>query len=150
MHENPCSAPQTSDNELRDTPRRPASVKLAAAFIICSLLAGHSKFLFVDTPTTGVMTGVAFSLVFGLTALLIAAILSRINWARWIVAILLAANISLFPFAIEHALLPALRIILAAQATFQLGALVLMFLPPSARWYRPDNSSKPNGLRPSA
>ena len=144
MQENPYSAPQTSGDEFRDMPRRPASVKLAAAFIVCNSLAGHSKFLFIDTPTAGVMTGVAFALVFGFTVLLIAAVLSRVNWARWVVAVLLAASLSFFPLAIAHASLPALGIILFAQATFQVGALVLMFLPPSARWYRPNNSFKPN------
>jgi hypothetical protein len=144
MQENPYSAPQTSGDELLDSPRRPTSVKLAAAFIVGNLLAGHSKFLFIDTPLTGVMMGIAFALVFGFTALLIAAVLSRLNWARWVVAGLLGASLSFFPFAIAHASTPTLRIILVAQAAFQLAALVLMFLPPSVRWYRSNNSFKPN------
>ena len=115
-----------------------------------SFLTGHSKFLFVDTPTTGVMTGIAFSFVFVLTALLIAAILSRVNWARWVVVVLLAANVSFFPSAIAHALLPALRIILIVEAAFQIGALVLIFLPPSVRWYRSNSSFKPTPLRGAA
>ena len=150
MQENPYSAPQTSGDELLDTPRRPPSVKLAAAFIIGNLLAGHSKFLFIDTPTTGILTGVAFALVFGFTALLIAAVLSRVNWARWVVAVLLGASLSFFPFAIAHASMPALRIILVAQAAFQLAALVLMFLPSSVRWYRSNNSFKPSPHRGGA
>ena len=146
MQENPYAAPQTSGDELRDVPRRPVSVKFAAAFIVCNLLTGYSKFLFIDTPTAGVMTGVAFALVLGFTVLLVAAVLSRLNWARWVVAILLAASLSFFPFAIAHASLPAIRIILVAQATFQIGALVVMFLPQSVRWYRSNNSFKPNLL----
>lgn len=149
MQKNPYSASQTSGNELRDMPRRPTSVKLAAAFIFFNLLAGNSKFLFIDTPTVGVMTGVAFVIVLGFTALLIAGVLSRISWARWVVAVLLAASLLFFPFAIAHASLPALRIILVAQAAFQLGTLVLMFLPSSVRWYR-SNKFKPNPLRGSA
>ena len=143
MQENPYSAPQTSGVELRDVPRRPASVKLAAAFIICNFLAGNSKFLFIDTPTTGVMTGVAFALVIGFTVLLAAAVLSRVKWARWVVAVLLAVSLLFFPFAIAHASLPALRIILLAQATFHVGALVVMFLPSSVRWYRSNNLFNP-------
>ena len=143
MQQNPYSAPQTSGDELRDAPRRPASVKLAAAFIVCSFLAGHSKFFFINTPTVGVATGMAFALVFGIAALLVAAVLSRINWARWVVASLLAASLAFFPFAIGHLSLSALKIILLIQAFFQLAALVLMFLPPSVKWYRPNNSFKP-------
>lgn len=144
MQENPYAPPQTSGNELRDASRRPASVKLAAAFIVCSLLAGHSKFFFINTPTTGIATVFAFALVVGISALLIAAVLSRINWARWVVAVLLAANVAFFPFAIGDAWLPALKIILVLQANFQLAALVLIFLPPSAKWYRPNNSKSKN------
>ena len=147
MQRNPYSAPQTSGDELRDMARRPTSIKLAAVFIVFNLLAGNSKFLFIDTPTSGVMTGVAFAIVLGFTALLIAAILSRVSWARWVVAVLLVASLLFFPFAIAHASRPALRIILAAQAAFQLGTLVLIFLPPSVRWYRSNNSFKPKPLR---
>ena len=82
MREDPYSAPQTGGDELRDTPRRPTSIKLAAAFIVYNFLAGHSKFLFVDTPTSGIMTGIAFALVVVITALLIAGVLSRVNLAR--------------------------------------------------------------------
>lgn len=150
MQKNPYSAPQTSGDELRDMPRRPTSVKLAAACIFFNILAGHSKFLFIDTPTVGVITGIAFVIVLGFTALLIAAILSRISWARWVVSVLLAASLLFFPFALAHASLPALRIILVAQAAFQLGTLVLMFLPSSVRWYRSNKSFKPKPLRGSA
>lgn len=146
MQNNPYSAPQTSGDELRDMPRRPTSVKLAAACIFFNVLAGNSKYLFIDIPTAGIMT-VVFVIVIGFTALLIAAILSRINWARWVVAVLLAASLLFFPFAIAQASLPALRIILVAQAAFQLGTLVLIFLPSSARWYRPNKSFKPKPLR---
>ncbi|NUO75924.1 MAG: hypothetical protein HOQ32_07910 [Lysobacter sp.] len=150
MQENPYSAPETSANELRDTPHRPASVKLAAAFIACSFLAGHAKFFFIDTPTAGVVTGIAFALAFGIAALFIAAILSRVAWARWVVAALLAVNASFLIFAIGHTSLSAIGIILVAQAVFQMAALVLLFLPPSVRWYRSKNSFQPKPLRGSA
>jgi hypothetical protein len=150
MQINPYSAPKTSDDEPRNMPRRPTSVKLAAVFIVLNLLAGNSKFLFIDTPTAGVMTAVAFAIVLGFTALLIAAVLSRVSWARWVVTALLVASLLFFPFAIAHASLPALRIILVAQAVLQLGTLVLIFLPPSVRWYRSNNSFKPKPLRGSA
>jgi hypothetical protein len=150
MQQNPYLAPQTSGNNLSDAPRQPVSVKLAAAFIVCSFLSGHAKFFFINTPTTGVATGLAFALVFCIAALLVAAVLSRLNWARWVVAVLLVANVAFFPFAIGHASLSALRIILVLQSVFQLAALVPMFLPPSAKWYRPNNSSKPKPLRGSA
>ncbi len=90
------------------------------------------------------MAGIAFAIVFGLSALLLAAVLSRINWARWVVAVLLATNLALLSFAIWRISLSALKIALIAQAFFQLAALVLMFLPQSARWYRPNNSFKPS------
>ncbi|WP_457098145.1 hypothetical protein [Lysobacter sp. P5_B9] len=96
------------------------------------------------------MTGIAFATVFALGALLIAAILSRINWARWTVAALLGANLALILFAAGRISLSALKLALLAQAFFYLAALVLMFLPQSARWYRPNNSSKPKPLRGSA
>jgi len=149
MQENPYSPPQTRGNELSDAPRRPVSVKIAAACIACSVLAGHAKFLFIDASTTGVLTGLAFAVVLGITALLIAAVLSRINWARWVVAALLTANLSLFPFAIGHVSVSALRAILVVQASFLLAALLFMFLPASTRWYRPNHPSKPKPSRDS-
>jgi hypothetical protein len=150
MQENPYSAPHASIDERRDTPRRPASVKLAAASLICNFVVGQSKFLFIDIPTTGVMTVITFSFVVGLSALLVAAVLSRLNWARWVVAVLLGGSLAFFPFAIAYTSIPALRILLIAQAVFHLGTLVLMFVPPSGRWYRPNHASRPKPLRGSA
>ena len=147
MQQNPYSAPRT---RLQDAPRRPLAVKLAAAAVACSFLAGYTKFLFIKVPTTGLTTGIAFAIVFGLGALLLAAVLSRINWARWIVAVLLSANLALILFAIWRISLSAVKLVLLAQAFFQLAALVLMFLPQSAKWYRPNNSSKPTPLRGAA
>jgi hypothetical protein len=149
MHENPYSSPRTSGNERRDTPRRPPSVKLAAACIVCTVLTGQAKFFFIDMPITGVLAGLAFTVVLGVAVLVIAAVLSRMNWARWVVAALLTANLSLFPGAIGHVSLPALGVILVVQASFQLVALVLMFLPASTRWYRPNHSSRPPPSRDS-
>jgi|SRR5580765_2330792 len=138
MQHNPYSAPQTSGSELRERPGRPASVKLAAILIVCSILVGSSKFFFITIQTSGVIIGIALALVFGVTALLVAAVLSRINWARWIVAVLLLANLAFFPFAIGHLSLSALKIVLLIQGFFQLTALELIFLPPSSKWYRPN------------
>lgn len=149
MQENPYSPPQTRGNELCDAPRRPVSVKIAAVCIACSVLAGHAKFLFVDLPITGVLAGLAFAIVLGFAALLVAAVLSRINWARWVVAALLTANLSLFPFAIGHVSVLGLGAILVVQASFQLAALLFIFLPASTRWYRPNHRSKPKPSRDS-
>lgn len=115
---------------------RPLSVVLAIWLFAGSCAVGVlDAYIFRALPPklpAAIAIGIIFLLVTGVALFLYA----RNNWARWIIIILLAANVVMFPIATEHMTDPSSRIAYPTQVFIQLIVVVLLLLPASSRWYR--------------
>jgi hypothetical protein len=128
---------------------RPATVAIAGWLFGVSYAIGLTIAITnVGIPRT---PPIIMGLLLGLfvSAGMLLAICSRRNWARWLVVILIALNILVLPDLISRGA-DAIKILYAAQGVLQLASAILVFMPASNRWYRPNKSFKPNPLRGSA
>src|SRR5688572_14285414 len=128
---------------------RPATVVIAAWLFGVSYAFGLANVMTsVGIPRTlPTLVGPLVGLV--VSAGMLLAICSRRNWARWIVLCLIALNVLVLPELISRSS-DAIRLLYAAQGAFQLASAILILVPASSRWYRPNNSFKPTSLRDAA
>ena len=124
-------------------PTRPATVAIAGWLFGVSYAVGLTIALMkVGIPRTPpIVMGLLFGLI--VSAGMLLAICSRRNWARWIVVILIALNILVIPDLISRGS-DSIKVLYAVQGALQLASAILIFMPASSRWYRPNNSFKPS------
>jgi hypothetical protein len=72
------------------------------------------------------------------------------NWVRWLSVAFTVAGILYLPSTLHAETAFWAKGIYVVQALLTGTATILVLLPASGRWYRPNNSSKPNPLRGSA
>jgi hypothetical protein len=148
MSHNPYS-PSTAPLPIPPHSKRPAPVAIAAWLFGISyaigLIIAITKVGIPKTPP--IIMGLLLGLV--VSAGMLLAICSRRNWGRWLAVILIALNVLVLPDVISRNA-DALKVLYAAQGVLQLASAVLLFMPASNRWYRPNNSFKPKPLRGSA
>jgi len=128
---------------------RPTTVAIAAWLFGVSYVVGLTIALTnVGIPRT---PPIILGLLLGLfvSAGILLSICSRRNWARWLAVILIALNVLVIPDLISRSA-DAIKILYAAQGLLQLASAILILVPASNRWYRPNNSFKPNPLRGAA
>jgi len=65
------------------------------------------------------------------------------NWLRWLSAILIALGMAFLPWTLAEITPAWQKGIYATQGILQAIAAILLFLPSSKGWFRPDNSFKP-------
>jgi hypothetical protein len=148
MSHNPHSPP-TSPLPIQPHSTRPATVAIAGWLFGVSYAIGLSIAITkVGIPRTPpIMMGLLFGLF--VSAGMLLGICSRRNWGRWLVVILIALNVLVLPDLISRNA-DAIKLLYAAQGALQLATAVLILMPASNRWYRPNNSFKPKPLRGSA
>ncbi|GAB1597153.1 hypothetical protein PAGU2638_28330 [Lysobacter sp. PAGU 2638] len=152
MQQHLYSAPKAdlSDPARSQDGSRPLSIKLAGALIALYAAVGFAKASAVGPGLHGWLLWVAIGFVIFFSSIAASAVMFRLRWARWLLGALTALNVCAAPAAVFHTSAPLIRLALAAQAVLGLGVLLLIFLPASLRWYRPNNSSKPTPLRGAA
>ena len=148
MSHNPYS-PSTAPLPILPHSTRPATVAIAAWLFGISYAVG----LIIAITKVGIprTSPIIMGLLLGLfvSAGMLLAICSRRNWGRWLVVILIALNVLVLPDLISRNA-DAQKVLYAAQGVLQLASAILLLMPASNRWYRPNNSSKPKPLRGSA
>jgi len=148
MSHNPYS-PSTAPLPVPPHSTRPAPVVIAAWLYGISYAIG----LIIAITKVGIPRTplIIIGLILGLlvSAGMLLAICSRRNWGRWLVVILMTVNVLLLHGSVSRTA-DALKVLYAAQGLLQLAAVVLLLMPASNRWYRPNNSFKPKPLRGSA
>jgi hypothetical protein len=148
MSHNP-QIPPTPPLPIQPHSTRPATVAIAGWLFGASYAIGLSIAISkVGIPKTPL---IIMGLLLGLfvSAGMLLAIRSRRNWGRWLVVILIALNVLVLPDLISRNA-DAIKILYAAQGVLQLASAILILMPASNRWYRPNNSFKPKPLRGSA
>jgi hypothetical protein len=128
----------------------PSAVQVAVALVLLSWLLGCARVLVKNGWPVTIPQGI-FSLVFFAIAYLICRSLHRgTNWVRWLTIVFTAIGMFALPWTLQTIPVQWERGIYVAQGVLQSVSIVLLLLPASNRWYRPNNSFKPKPLRGSA
>ncbi|MDR7132850.1 hypothetical protein J2X06_000034 [Lysobacter niastensis] len=144
MAHNPYSAP-TSAVPILATAKRPATVVIAIWSFAGSYAVGLLNLLVkIGLPRSA--PGVAGMIIgASIAGGFLVAIYLRKNWTRWIMVILMAFAVVMTPGRFSSMAELSDRLIFAAQGILQLAATILLLLPVSRRWYRPNNSFQAEG-----
>jgi hypothetical protein len=138
MSHNPYSPPNPPPLPIQPHSTRPATVAIAGWIFGVSYAIGLSIAITkVGIPRT---PPIIMGLLLGLfvSAGMLLAICSRRNWGRWLVVILITLNLLVLPDLISRNS-DAIKVLYAAQGFLQLASGILILMPASNRWYRPNN-----------
>lgn len=149
MTDNPYSPPTASTPAPAQT-GRPISVVVSVWLLGGSYVGGVLNALIKVGLPHSALSYVGMLIIVILFASLLLAVYRRKNWARWITVIWMAFVIILLPDSISRIAEPFDRVFYSAQGVLMLTAVILLLLPATGRWYRPNNPSKPKPLRGSA
>ncbi|WP_157475478.1 hypothetical protein [Lysobacter sp. Root494] len=140
---NPYAAP-TAAAPLTTAPPRVVMASVAIHAASFALGFGHT-FVTKGLPDSAGRI-FAWLVVFSIIYFYLRAIYLGSNWIRWLSIFLTALGIIALPWS-----LPTTgKAIYITQEIMVIVSCILLLLPSSARWYRPNNSFKPKPLRGSA
>ena len=143
-------APPKAEPVLSPPIGRPRSVQAASVTLAASFAIGIVNSLLQEGLPESVVATVALIFVLALVVLVPLSLLWRRNWIRWINTLFLAFGLVLTPWSVARMSVTSDIAVYLTQAVMQAAVLILLFLPSSSRWYRPNNSFKPKPLRGSA
>ena len=128
---------KTNDNRVF----RPPQVKLAAILLVLHLIFGFTKAIVHRPPLNLVAFGVTVGFL-GLMVLWIWLIYRGANWARWIFVLWFTWSLFFSPWHTHWSLQEGRAqpifgaVFFCVQTLLQFGAVALLFLPSSGRWFR--------------
>ena len=150
MSENPYAAPTTRIEAESLITKRPRSILVAACLLLLSVsvsfvygVVQEDTLSDIDDWIIRVVTVVAVGFSFAMPSLLF----WRLNWARWLNIVVIALSLAITPWAIDESATNVEMILFSILTATDFSAMILLLLPSSARWYRPNNSFKPSPLR---
>jgi hypothetical protein len=142
---NPYTAPIAAA-PLTSAPAPPRSVKASVAIHAASFTLGFGHTFATKGLPDSAGRVFAWILVLSVIYFYLRAIYRGRNWVRWLSICLTALGLITLPWS-----LPATgKWIYITQEIMLLVSSILILLPASSRWYRPNNSFKPKPLRGSA
>jgi hypothetical protein len=144
MTENPYQSPRASLDTDAVAPRRPGVIYAAMWLMAVSFAFGLVSILLEDglPDSLGSVVGLLFFVA--LTTPLVLLLLLRRNWVRWLTIAIIALGFLFTPWSRLVLSTDFDSVIYILQASLQGLAVILLLLPSSGRWYRPNNSFKPN------
>ena len=124
-------------------PRRPPrAVVVSVAIHATSQASGFVYYAAIGKFPHSIGTGVVWLAAFCLLFLYLRAIYLGYNWVRWLSVILAAASLVYLPWYLPSLGAQANKVIFLIEQAMDSTAAVLLLLPSSGRWYRPNYSFK--------
>ena len=152
MSENPYSAPTAPIETESFSTTRPRTILIAVCLLVLSVSAGFVHGVIQDGSPADTDGWIMLAIVLVISSVSIAIpslLLWRLNWARWLNILIVGLSLAITPWALQDSTTDEM-ILYSMQLIMDLSAMILLLLPVSARWYRPNNSFKPRPLRGSA
>ena len=148
---NPYQSPDANLTATESRERtRPLSVKVAVWLTALSFIVGL-VYIFIEDGMPHSLSSAFWLLAFiAFTSSTVLGLFLRRNWVRWVYVALVSAGLLLLPWQVARRTHDIEFLVYLVQSAMQGVAVVLLVLPTSGRWYRPNNSFKPNPLRGSA
>ena len=150
MTANPYVAPTAKIEADALIAKRPRAVLIAACLVLLSVSVGFVDGVIQEDTLSGIDGWIMLAInvvVLGLSIAIPSLLFWRLNWARWLNIVVIGLSVAVTPWAIDESATNVEMILDATLAVTDLTAVILLLLPSSARWYRPNNSFKPSPLR---
>ena len=120
----------------------PKTIIVAVWLLVLSYILGYTRFLITKGWFTSVVSVLATLLFFALVYVITRALYKGRNWVRWLFVAFITAGILYLPWSLAGIAVPWERGVYLAQGVMQFIAAILLVLPGSNRWYRPNPSFK--------
>ena len=131
-------------------PTPPLATKLAVLLLALSFLAGLVRIIIDGNLLKPSTAWLWLAAIAALMTLILYSLWKGLNWLRWLSVVSIALGMAALPWSLAEIGQNWQKSIYVAQGILQTAAVVLLFLPSSRRWFRPNNSFKPTPLRGAA
>ena len=128
----------------------PQATKIAVALLGLSFAAGLARVLIDGNVLRSSSAWLWIAGYAALISLILYGLWRGKNWLRWLSAIFIAFGMAVLPWSLTEITQLWQKSVFVAQGVLQTIAVILLFLPSSRPWFRPNNSFKPRPLRGSA
>lgn len=125
----------------------PVTVFLAVCLHTASYTLGFVRMFVATGFRHPAITYVTWLLVVAIVFVYLKALYKGRNWVRWLSVVLATIGVLYMSRAFELLVTPWARYTYFVQAILVSAAAILVLLPASNKWYRPNHSPKPTQLR---